>query len=77
MYFVGEHYWFNASASTVCTMYPVFLVYNEGKLNALGFTFYTESLSSPRFEQVTPDDLKVRFGLASNFKWYLRTILDF
>ncbi len=41
-------------------MYPVFLVYNEGKLNAFGFTFYTESLSSPRFEEVTPDDLKVR-----------------
>ena len=77
IYFVGEHYWFNTSASTVCTMYPVFLVYNEGKLNALGFTFYTESLSSLRFEQVTPDDLKVRWGLASNFKWCPRTNLDF
>ncbi|XP_046558425.1 uncharacterized protein LOC124267544 [Haliotis rubra] len=47
---MGMHYWYNIRKDMSCDdFYPVFLLYNGGKLNAFGWAFNAD-LSSSRFE---------------------------
>ncbi|XP_046361111.1 uncharacterized protein LOC124138486 [Haliotis rufescens] len=47
---MGVHYWYNIRKDMSCDeFYPVFLLYNGGKLNAFGWAFNAD-LSSTRFE---------------------------
>ena len=50
---MGQHYWWNIRADMPCEeFFPVFLLYNSGKLNAFGFAFQGD-FSSPRYEHPT------------------------
>ncbi|XP_060066722.1 uncharacterized protein LOC132547007 [Ylistrum balloti] len=47
---MGVHYWYNVRADMSCDdFFPVFLLYNNGKLNAFGWAMGT-AMSSPRME---------------------------
>ncbi|GFR79248.1 hypothetical protein ElyMa_005868900 [Elysia marginata] len=47
---MGEHYWYNIKPDMDCdTFFPVFLLYNGGKLNAFGWAFLAD-LESPNYE---------------------------
>ncbi|XP_050394540.1 uncharacterized protein LOC126812282 [Patella vulgata] len=51
---MGRHYWYDLSANSDCQkQYPVFLMYNDGRLNSFGWAF-TTSLTSQRYEHPTP-----------------------
>jgi len=56
---MGVHYWWNLTASTPCNaLFPVFLLYNDGMLNAWGWVFDSlpEESGGSRFEHPTPAD---------------------
>ncbi|GFN75347.1 hypothetical protein PoB_000185300 [Plakobranchus ocellatus] len=49
-YTMGKHYWYNLSLGMSCdAMFPVFLLYNGGELNAFGWAM-VENLASKHFE---------------------------
>jgi len=51
---MGQHYWYNTAADMSCEDFqPVFLLYNEGVLNAFGWAMGLGQ-SSPRYEHPTP-----------------------
>ncbi len=48
--FSGQHYWYNVRKDMSCDeFYPMFLMYNNGKLNAFGWAFKGD-FKSNRFE---------------------------
>ena len=57
--FVGHHYWYNLTSDTSCDdIWPMFLLYNKGELNAFGWAFQ-ELYDSPRYEHPTSKILRV------------------
>ncbi|OWF54730.1 uncharacterized protein LOC110441365 [Mizuhopecten yessoensis] len=49
-YTMGVHYWYNVKVDMSCDdFFPVFLLYNGGKLNAFGWALGTD-MASPRME---------------------------
>jgi len=53
---MGVHYWYNFTADTACdAIFPVFLLYNGGSLNAWGWVFPTNPVEDGgnRFENPT------------------------
>ncbi|KAK6170292.1 hypothetical protein SNE40_018714 [Patella caerulea] len=51
---MGVHYWYDLSADTDCEkFFPVFLLYNGGELNGLGWAFIS-NLPSTRYEHPPP-----------------------
>ncbi|XP_050390068.1 uncharacterized protein LOC126809497 [Patella vulgata] len=57
-YGMGKHYWYDLRTDTDCESYfPVFLLYNGGKLNGFGWAF-TTNLTSPRYEHPKPSQFK-------------------
>ncbi|XP_046542604.1 uncharacterized protein LOC124252952 [Haliotis rubra] len=47
---MGQHYWYDARLDAPCdNFFPVFLLYNGGRLDAFGWSFMT-TIASPRFE---------------------------
>lgn len=49
-YSMGEHYWYNVKTDMSCDdFFPVFLLYNQGKLNAFGWAIGA-SMTSERME---------------------------
>ncbi|KAK6170277.1 hypothetical protein SNE40_018704 [Patella caerulea] len=55
---MGVHYWYDARTDTDCNaFFPVFLLYNRGKLNGFGWAFTTD-LTSPRYEHPDPSVFK-------------------
>ena len=56
----GQHYWYNISRDMDCeNFFPVFLLYNGGRLNGFGWNTQGD-LKSSRYEHPTADKLKVR-----------------
>jgi len=52
---MGKHYWYNLTPDMNCEdYYPVFLLYNDRKVNAFGWAMLTD-LSSERYEHPTAD----------------------
>lgn len=59
---MGWHYWYNFTATTPCDeLFPVFLLYNGGMLNAWGWVFASEPIEKggSRFENPSPLDTKL------------------
>lgn len=55
---MGLHYWYDVSTDMSCDdFFPVFLLYNHGKLNAFGWAIGT-AMSSPHMEHPTSDVIK-------------------
>jgi len=53
-YTMGKHYWYNLSADLSCdSMFPVFLLYNGGQLNAFGWAMVA-NLPSSHLEHPSP-----------------------
>ncbi|XP_071090553.1 uncharacterized protein [Haliotis cracherodii] len=51
---MGVHYWYDISRDMDCgRFFPVFLMYNGGKLNSFGWAFNAD-LTSPRYEHPPP-----------------------
>ena len=49
--FTGLHYWYNVRKDMDCNeFFPVFLLYNDGVLNAFGWAFGLNIQTSSRFE---------------------------
>lgn len=60
-YTMGRHYWKGISANMNCdSFYPIFLLYNGGKLNGYGYTFLGDQ-SSFRWEHPGGSSLKLFF----------------
>ncbi|CAH1257303.1 Hypp1813 [Branchiostoma lanceolatum] len=60
-YTMGQHYWYNTSASMDCDdFFPVFLLYNSGRLNGFGFDINAD-LNSPRYEKPALESLSAFF----------------
>jgi len=53
---MGVHYWYDIKSDMDCsTMFPVFLLYNNGKLNGWGWIFVPgPTEKNPRFENPSP-----------------------
>lgn len=50
----GKHYWYNISEDLPCTdTFPVFLLYNGGKVNGFGWAFNPNYSNSYRWEHPT------------------------
>lgn len=57
----GKHYWYNLSDDMDCgDIFPVFLLYNRGKLNGMGWAM-TTPIDSPRYEHPPPSSYEVCF----------------
>ncbi|XP_062579205.1 uncharacterized protein LOC134241138 [Saccostrea cucullata] len=55
---MGVHYWYDISLDMSCDqLFPVFLLYNGGVLNAFGWAFKAE-LPSPRYEHPSQSTFK-------------------
>ncbi|XP_035673849.1 uncharacterized protein LOC118414135 [Branchiostoma floridae] len=60
-YTMGQHYWYNVTADMSCEdFFPVFLLYNSGRLNGFGWNIKAY-LGSPRYEHPTTDVLDMFF----------------
>ncbi|CAH1257658.1 Hypp1874 [Branchiostoma lanceolatum] len=60
-YTMGQHYWYNVTTDMSCdNFYPVFLLYNSGRLNGFGWNIKAY-LDSPRYEHPTTDILDMFF----------------
>ncbi|CAH1257657.1 Hypp1873 [Branchiostoma lanceolatum] len=58
-YTMGQHYWYDTSANMDCDeFFPVFLLYNSGRLNGFGWNINAD-LNSPRYEHPPADALAV------------------
>ncbi|XP_033742573.1 uncharacterized protein LOC117329006 isoform X2 [Pecten maximus] len=58
-YTMGMHYWYDVKADMNCDdFFPVFLLYNQGKLNAFGWAIDT-SMSSERMEHPPESTIKL------------------
>ena len=56
---IGVHYWYNSRKDMSCDeFYPVFLLYNGGKLNAFGWAF-NAALTSNRVEHPPKSSIAV------------------
>jgi len=54
----GNHYWYKVTPSMDCsTIFPFYLLYNSGVLNAFGF-FVNTIVTSARFEETTSSTLE-------------------
>ena len=51
MYFLGQHYWYDVTATMGCDeFWPIFLLYDtEGRLDGFGWALFGD-LPSPRYE---------------------------
>ncbi|GFR79029.1 hypothetical protein ElyMa_004010300 [Elysia marginata] len=59
---MGVHYWYNLTKEMDCNdIVPVFLLYNGGELNAMGWAFPMD-LASPNYEHPIPPTFKSRIG---------------
>ncbi|XP_013408191.1 uncharacterized protein LOC106172134 [Lingula anatina] len=55
---MGKHYWYNVRRDMDCKeFYPVFAMYNNGKLNSFGWAFYVH-FSSSRYEHPSNTNLE-------------------
>ncbi|XP_019646226.1 PREDICTED: uncharacterized protein LOC109486777 [Branchiostoma belcheri] len=60
-YTMGQHYWYNTAADMNCDdFFPVFLLYNSGRLNGFGWNI-NANLNSPRYESPPADALSMFF----------------
>eukprot|EP00058_Branchiostoma_floridae_P022839 XP_002608329.1 hypothetical protein BRAFLDRAFT_89333 [Branchiostoma floridae] len=60
-YTMGQHYWYDTSADMDCEdFFPVFLLYNSGRLNGFGWNINAD-LNSPRYEHPAVDVLDMFF----------------
>ncbi|XP_078695110.1 uncharacterized protein LOC144924043 [Branchiostoma floridae x Branchiostoma belcheri] len=58
----GQHYWYKFRPDMNCDdFYPVFLMYNDGKLNGFGWNINTV-LDSPRYESPPTGALSLFFA---------------
>ena len=56
----GQLYWYNLSRDTNCDeLFPLFLMYNDGRLNGIGWVVM-ETMNSSRFVQSTSHSFEVR-----------------
>ena len=69
--FTGNHYWYNISQNMDCKdFFPVFLLYNGGKLNAFGWAIGGDA-QDKNFEHPEKAYLKViHFLIPSNISDY-------
>ena len=64
--FLGQHYWYNISTNMKCEdFFPVFLLYNSGKLTGFGWAVEAD-IKSSRVEHPTPD--KFHVSVSVDFK---------
>ena len=69
---LGLHYWPMSSVDMPCEdAYPMFLLYNNGRLNALGWAFQT-LLEEPIYEHPRNQDIGVR---KSQYETVLRQLV--
>ncbi|XP_078587699.1 uncharacterized protein LOC144868872 [Branchiostoma floridae x Branchiostoma japonicum] len=60
-YTMGQHYWYDTSADMDCEdFFPVFLLYNSGRLNGFGWNINAD-LTSNRYEKPAVDSLSMFF----------------
>ena len=68
--FPGVHYWYNTSQDMSCNdFYPMFLLYNDGVLNAFGWAFGMNLESSERFEHPPESS----YDVSCNYSFVLRS----